>query len=140
MASTSAGASGMNAYEILGVQSAATTDEIKRAYKKLALQLHPDKVSRTTKTDAERDEARVRFRNVANAYEVLKDEVSRAAYDQKCELNGAKRDDVLVNVSFKESVTGTTKLAMIPFKLLCSSCQGVGMACLKCEGLSLIHI
>ena len=134
MASTSAGASGMNAYEILGVQSAATTDEIKRAYKKLALQLHPDKVSRTTKTDAERDEARVRFRNVANAYEVLKDEGSRAAYDQKCELNGAKRDDVLVNVSFKESVTGTTKLAMIPFKLLCSSCQGVGMACLKCEG------
>lgn len=61
-------------YEIMGVSRDATQDEIKRAYRKLARKYHPD-VSK--EADAE-----VRFKEVGEAYEVLKDPEKRAAYDQ----------------------------------------------------------
>lgn len=61
-------------YGIMGVKRDATRDEIKRAYRKLARKYHPD-VSR--EADAE-----VRFKEVGEAYEVLKDPEKRAAYDR----------------------------------------------------------
>ena len=61
-------------YRILGVARDADADAIKRAYRKLARKYHPD-VSK--EADAE-----VRFKEVAEAYEVLKDAEKRAAYDQ----------------------------------------------------------
>lgn len=61
-------------YEIMGIKRDATQDEIKRAYRKLARKYHPD-VSK--ETDAE-----VRFKEVGEAYEVLKDPEKRVAYDQ----------------------------------------------------------
>lgn len=120
-----------NAYEILGVETSCSSEEVKRAYKRLALKNHPDKLRNVS--DAARAEAQELFRAVSTAYEVLRDDLKRAEYDAKLELNGAKKDDVLVNVSFKESVTGGTKLAMVPFKLVCVECRGVGMACPRCE-------
>lgn len=59
-------------YEILGVSKSATADEIKRAYRKLAAQHHPDKSGG--------DEAK--FKEVSEAYEVLKDPQKRQRYDQ----------------------------------------------------------
>lgn len=126
-------ASSSNAYETLGVRPEASSDEIKKAYRKLALKYHPDKVARLSSED-ERAAATDAFSAVASAYETLSDETKRREYDAKCELNGAKKDDVLVNVSFAESVRGATKLAMVPFKLLCPACRGVGMVCMRCEG------
>jgi molecular chaperone DnaJ len=120
-----------NAYEILGVETSCSSEDVKRAYKRLALKNHPDKLRNVS--DAARAEAQERFRAVSTAYEVLRDALKRAEYDAKLELNGAKKDDVLVNVSFKESVMGGTKLAMVPFKLVCVECRGVGMACPRCE-------
>ncbi|KAF8475147.1 hypothetical protein DFH94DRAFT_635407 [Russula ochroleuca] len=63
-------------YEILGVQRDATDDQIRKAYKKRALQTHPDRVPQEQKTAAG-DE----FRKVNNAYEVLIDASKRRAYD-----------------------------------------------------------
>ena len=61
-------------YDIIGVKRDASQDEIKRAYRKLARKFHPD-VSK--EADAE-----VRFKELGEAYEVLKDPEKRAAYDQ----------------------------------------------------------
>jgi len=61
-------------YEIMGVKRDATQDEIKRAYRKLARKYHPD-VSKESDAEA-------RFKEVGEAYEVLKDPEKRAAYEQ----------------------------------------------------------
>jgi len=61
-------------YKIMGVERDASQDEIKRAYRKLARKYHPD-VSK--EPDAE-----LRFKEVGEAYEVLKDPEKRSAYDQ----------------------------------------------------------
>lgn len=61
-------------YEIMGVPRDAAADDIKRAYRKLARKYHPD-VSKEADAEA-------RFKEVGEAYEVLKDPEKRAAYDQ----------------------------------------------------------
>jgi len=62
-------------YELLGVARGAGADEIKRAYRKMAMQYHPDR-------NPGDKEAETKFREVSEAYEVLKDEQKRAAYDR----------------------------------------------------------
>ncbi|XP_011497522.1 PREDICTED: dnaJ homolog subfamily C member 1-like [Ceratosolen solmsi marchali] len=62
-----------NFYELLGVPQNANSSEIKRAFRKLSLQLHPDK------NNAE--DAEVQFRNLVSVYDVLKDSKKREHYD-----------------------------------------------------------
>lgn len=62
-------------YEILGVEKAADAEEIKRAYRRLAMKYHPDR----NPGDAE---AEARFKEAAEAYEVLADSQKRGIYDQ----------------------------------------------------------
>ena len=61
-------------YEVMGVKKDATQDEIKRSYRKLARKYHPD-VSKEAGAEA-------KFKEVGEAYEVLKDPEKRASYDQ----------------------------------------------------------
>ncbi|XP_047958436.1 dnaJ protein P58IPK homolog [Salvia hispanica] len=63
-------------YKILGVSKTASISEIKKAYKKLALQWHPDK------NVDNREEAEAKFREIASAYEILGDEDKRTRFDR----------------------------------------------------------
>ena len=63
-------------YEVLGVQKTASADEIRRAYRKLAKEHHPD-VNPDNKTEAE-----ARFKEIGEAYNVLSDDDKRARYDR----------------------------------------------------------
>src|SRR5579872_1041148 len=62
-------------YETLGVSKSADGDELKRAYRKLAMQYHPDR-------NAGDKTAEQKFKDINEAYDVLKDDQKRAAYDR----------------------------------------------------------
>lgn len=62
-------------YEILGVERSATADDIKRAYRRLAMKHHPDR-------NPDDKEAEVKFKEAAEAYEVLSDDGKKKIYDQ----------------------------------------------------------
>ena len=62
-------------YDLLGVSKDAGTEDIKRAYRKLALKYHPDRNEGSKETE-------IRFKEVTEAYEVLRDSEKRSIYDQ----------------------------------------------------------
>ncbi len=64
-------------YEILAVKKNASLDEIRKAYREMALKFHPDRVPHEQKKDAEE-----KFKEVSEAYAVLSDAQKRALYDQ----------------------------------------------------------
>ena len=62
-------------YELLGVSKSASADDLKKAYRKLAMQYHPDR-------NPGDKAAEQKFKDISEAYDVLKDEQKRAAYDR----------------------------------------------------------
>ena len=62
-------------YTLLGVQRDAGADDLKKAYRKLAMQYHPDR-------NPGDQEAEARFKEISEAYDVLRDDQKRAAYDR----------------------------------------------------------
>lgn len=82
-------------YKILGVLKTASTDEIKKAYRKLAREYHPDK------TGGDEKKNRV-FLDVNEAYEILGNEEKRKIYDEK------KSDNSSNNKTQKQSESGFT--------------------------------
>lgn len=66
----------LDLYEILEIDSLASLGDIKKAYRKLALRYHPDKVA-----ENERETAEIRFKEISRAYEILSDEAKRLDYD-----------------------------------------------------------
>ena len=70
-----------NFYEILGVPETASQEDIKKAYRKLSLQYHPDR-------NANSPESTLKFQNISAAYDVLGDEDKRRQHDMQSKMQG----------------------------------------------------
>jgi DnaJ-class molecular chaperone len=82
----------MDLYSILEVKENSTLNDIKKAYKKLALKYHPDK----TNTDSTS-----KFIEISNAYNILSDENKRKEYNnilKNCNKNNPKNDNIIENM------------------------------------------
>ncbi len=77
----------MNLYDILGLKSDCSQEDIKKAYRKQALKYHPDKNSDPDATD--------KFKNIQMAYEVLQDESKRKKYDTMSHTEKIEFYDIL---------------------------------------------
>ena len=85
-------------YEILGVKKDASADEIKKAYRKKAMELHPDRNPNDPSAEA-------KFKEAAEAFDVLKDENKRARYDRYGHSgmhSGGFNEPDFQNVSFED--------------------------------------
>eukprot|EP00835_Amoeboradix_gromovi_P006952 NODE_957_length_2769_cov_0.263670.p1 type:complete len:325 gc:universal NODE_957_length_2769_cov_0.263670:255-1229(+) len=76
-------------YAVLGVDKNASEDEIKKAYKKLALNYHPDR--NTNKTEVEKNKLAEKFKTLSEAFEILSDPEKRKVYD-KFGIDGLKNN------------------------------------------------
>lgn len=131
-------------YEVLGVARDASADEIRKAYRRLARELHPD----VNKDEGAED----RFKQVTHAYEVLSDAQSRQRYDRGGDEQGGfgpfgdifetffggggatrgprprteRGQDALlrVDVELTDVIFGTTTTLDIDTAVVCESCQG----------------
>ncbi|KGK88777.1 molecular chaperone DnaJ [Desulfosporosinus sp. HMP52] len=141
-------------YEVLGVERNASEQDIKKAYRKLARQYHPD-------VNPGNKEAEEKFKEVTEAYDVLSDPQKRARYDQFGDAdpgmggfgdaggfgdifdmffggggggqrrNGPQRGSDLryaMTLTFEEAAFGVEKEIQIPKDETCSDCQGSGAA------------
>ena len=145
-----------NYYEILGIEKDADIDEIKRKYKKLAFEYHPDR-------NSDDESALERFKEVNEAYQILSDENKRAQYDSFGHIYGegsfsetgfgSNINDLFGNlfdevfnggfssrgqrgndlkyelkVEFEEAAFGVEKEIVLPKRTICSQCEGSGAA------------
>ncbi|VEU19662.1 DEKNAAC100898 [Brettanomyces naardenensis] len=82
-------------YSVLGLSSDASQEEIKRAYKKLALRYHPDKVPKEERATAE-----IRFKEISHAYSIISDTEKRRDYDAYGERDHGGPSDGYYNSSY----------------------------------------
>ena len=134
-----------NLYEILGVNENSTSEEIKKVYRKLAMEHHPDKGG---------DEEK--FKKISEAYDTLGDENKRAQYDNQRKNPfgnfGSVFDDffnngfhtqrktsapekvINVEIGTIESFLGVEKVIDYDRKIKCDGCEGNGGERQKCHG------
>ena len=94
-------------YKALGLSHDASQREIKNAYRKLALRLHPDRLTRQRASEAELYEATTEFAKVAAAYSLLTDPVRKRDYDHVYKFGGYEDEEDISN--FLQQGRGTKR-------------------------------
>ena len=92
-------------YVVLGLESNATIQEIKSAYKRLALIYHPDKISGNNETHTHTQHNMTEFCKIKEAYEVLSDPVKRKIYDDQCK-NSSNVNNVIISSEWINQILG----------------------------------
>src|SRR5579863_4079784 len=85
-------------YEVLGLKKAASSDEIKKAYRRLALEFHPDRHQDVMKHQAEE-----KFKEITAAYEILGDPEKRKLYDRHGPSLRETRKNEQANINVDEA-------------------------------------
>lgn len=125
----------MNLYDILEVDSSASQDEIEKAYRKKALQYHPDRNPGDT-------EVHSKFVQIQNAYDTLKDKDKRHQYDLSLSgvMNSFTFDifeqenldiKIMYKITIQDSILGAEKNLRVGRKLPCGTCKGLGATSFK---------
>src|SRR6266511_1873789 len=112
---------GRDYYELLGIGRDADEPEIKRAFRKLARELHPDV--------SEAPDAGERFREVAEAYQVLSNSETREVYDRygHAGLRGGGADSAAeVEIELVDAARGATRDVPFRVSVACDRCHGSG--------------
>ena len=99
-------------YKILNIQQDATEEEIRKAYRKLALKCHPDR--HTSSTEEEKAEAEKMFKDVAEAYEVLSDKEKKERYVHTHRYTHTRVRTLLGECNESENQHTHTKLGNLP--------------------------
>jgi molecular chaperone DnaJ len=122
----------INPYEILGITPNATQEEIKSAYRKLALATHPD-----------RQGSEEKFKQVQEAYDILTKNGKQTSHFvvniwESFFSERGKNLQVKVEIDFRDILTGITKDIKVPIRVPCRDCQGKGFTeyrgCERCSG------
>jgi len=151
-------------YEVLGVEKSATNDDIKKAYRKLAMKYHPDR-----NLDNPQD-AEAKFKEVKEAFEVLEDSQKRQLYDayghegpqqhgfnpngfaemfrrhfrQAAQASGNSDARIQLTISLEEAFTGLVKHLKYRRVVGCKTCDGTGSksktksVCSTCNGQGMV--
>ena len=138
-------------YEVLGVSKSASADEIKKAYRKLALQYHPDR----NPGDKASEE---KFKEAAEAYDVLSNDDKKARYDRFGHQGaaggfgggaGGQRGSnlrVKVKLDLEEIANGVQKKIKVKKHIVCDTCSGIGakdsssyQTCNTCNGSGVVR-
>lgn len=113
----------MNYYELLGISKTASEEEIKKAYRKLAMQFHPDR-------NPGNKQAEEKFKQISEAYAILSDKDKRKQYDMfgdsAFQQGGGFREDVFRGADFS-SIFREMGFGNVDFESMFGGMAGAGM-------------
>jgi curved DNA-binding protein CbpA len=125
-------------YKALGLGHDASQDDVKKSYRKLAMQLHPDRLSRNNATEEEKQNATSKFAEITSAYGLLSDEARKRQYDHIFRFGGYDVEPRLSEKPFTPSSNGPASPRGSPEAPLRKKSSSKGIGYTVCDPVSFI--